>query len=274
MSKTKLLRVKMQTFLRNFGLLSFTEKIRYYWKLLLLRKKNRIFKKNFPGFILPPSDLAFDAYSAPDWFFYKKSGDGTAEFLKGLTQTYFTDESPLTSIYEWGCGPARVLRHLPPLLGSSVNVYGSDYNPETIKWCQNNLSDINFTLNGLNPPLPYSENFFDFIYSISVFTHLSEDTGLKWATELYRVLKPNGILLITTSGNNAYANELLDKERKDYEKEGVVVRGKYAEGKKMYLARHSPKYVREKLLSQYEIIKHAPSEFPFIEQDYWVARKL
>jgi SAM-dependent methyltransferase len=273
MSSNKLLRVKVQTVLRNIGLLFLAEKVRYWWKLALLRKKNRIFKNDFPEFILPPSGLAFDAYSAPDWFFYKISGEGTAKFLKDVCENYFKNGTSLNSIYEWGCGPARVLRHLPPLMGSSVKVYGSDYNPETIKWCQNNLSNINFTLNGLVPPLGYPDNFFDFIYSISVFTHLSEETGLKWATELYRVLKPNGILLITTSGENAYSQELLKSEKKKYKDTGVVVRDKYPEGKKMYLARHSPIYVREKLLRQYEIIKHSPSGFPFIEQDYWIARK-
>jgi predicted SAM-dependent methyltransferase len=128
-------------------------------------------------------------------------------------------------------------------------------------------------MNGLNPPLLFSNNFFDFIYSISVFTHLSEETGLSWAKELYRVLKPNGILLITTSGDSAYTQEMLVDEKKKYEREGVVVRGQYPEGKKMYLARHSPNYVREKLLNQFEIIEHVPSGFPFIEQDYWIARK-
>jgi ubiquinone/menaquinone biosynthesis C-methylase UbiE len=273
MSNTKLFRVKIQRFLRYTHLLSITEKLRYYLKVLSLNKKNRAFISKFPAFVLPPADLAFDAYSAPDWFFYKHSGEGTAEFLKNLGNKYFTQEHPLNSIYEWGCGPARVIRHLPSILGQTVRVYGSDYNSETIEWCQKNLPGINFTLNELTPSLLFSNNFFDFIYSISVFTHLSEETGLSWAKELYRVLKPNGILLITTSSDSAYTQEMLVDEKKKYERKGVVVRGQYPEGKKMYLARHSPKYVRERLLNQFEILEHVPSGFPFIEQDYWIVRK-
>ena len=35
----------------------------------------------------------------------------------------------------------------------------------------------------------------DFIYSYSVFTHLSEANHIKWLQELARLLKPNGIML-------------------------------------------------------------------------------
>jgi SAM-dependent methyltransferase len=273
MLASKIFRVKVQHFLRKTQLLGLAEKFRYYSKIWSLKKKNNAFINQNPHFLLPPRYLAFDAYSAPDWTFYKASGEGTADFLAEVAKKYFTATRPFTSIYEWGCGPGRVVRHLPAKLGPSVQVYGSDYNPKTIEWCQKEIQGVSFFLNGLNPPLPVEDNKFDFIYSISVFTHLSEATGLNWAEELYRVLKPQGILLITTSGDNAYQNELLQEEKEKYQREGVVVRGQYEEGKKMYLARHNPQYVKEKLLTKFEILQHAPTGFPFIEQDYWIARK-
>jgi SAM-dependent methyltransferase len=272
MAMNKMLRVKIQDSLRKAGLLSVAEKFRYYQKLWSLRKANKSFIRQNPTFKLPPEALAFDAYSAPDWDFYKRSGEGTAAFLAGMMRKYVPLDRP-GSIYEWGCGPARVVRHLPAQLGPSVAVYGTDYNPQTIEWCKANITNIRFELNGLNPPLPFDDNTFDFIYCISVFTHLSEATSLNWANEIYRVLKPNGVFLATTAGDQAFERELLDKEKKAYQTEGVVVRGNYEEGKKMYLARHSPKYVRESLLKKFRIEEHSPSGFPFIEQDYWVARK-
>jgi SAM-dependent methyltransferase len=269
----KIIRVKIQDGLRKAGLLPLAEKARYYSKLWSLRGSNKIFIEQNPGFVLPPEHLAFDAYSAPDWTFYKSSGEGTAKFLATTIKKYLPAPHQVSSVYEWGCGPARVVRHLPHELGSSIEVYGTDYNPETITWCRASIPGVQFDLNGLNPPLPFTDNKFDFIYSISVFTHLSRETGLHWARELYRVLKPNGILLITTSGDNAYDQELLENEKIKYQNEGVVVRGNYEEGKKMYLARHNPRYVREELLKDFSIEEHSPAGFPFIAQDYWIARK-
>lgn len=271
MPASKMLRVRVQQFLRKSRLLGVAEKFRYLYKSRSLEKSNKRFIQAYPDFKLPPPLLAFDAYSAPDWDFYKRSGEGTAHFLKETTARYFGNN--LQTIYEWGCGPARVIRHLPGKLGSHVEVFGSDYNPDTIAWCRNNIPGIHFSLNQLSPPLDFADASFDFIYSISVFTHLSESTGLQWANELQRVLRPGGILLITTSGSNAYETELLSTERKKYDAGGVVVRGDYEEGKKMYLARHNPKYVRETLLRQFNILEHVSAGFPFIEQDYWLAQK-
>jgi ubiquinone/menaquinone biosynthesis C-methylase UbiE len=272
MIENKMLRVKIQNVLRKLRLLSLAEKVRYQSTLWSLKKSNKEFIKNNRDFKVPPTYLAFDAYSAPDWHFYKSSGEGTAKFLAEMAARYCTPGS-ISAVYEWGCGPARVVRHLPKTFGKAVAVYGSDYNAKTIEWCKQHLNGIKFDLNGLNPPLSYGDSTFDFIYSISVFTHLSETTGLLWSEELYRVLKPKGILLITTSGDNAYKSELLNREKDKYDNQGVVVRGEYEEGKKMYLARHSPQYVKEKLLKQFEILEHSPAGFPFIEQDYWIARK-
>src|SRR5258708_24375889 len=176
--KNKILRVKIQALLRRVGLLPLTEHLRYRLKVWSLQKQNNSFIEKNPDFNLPPAFLAFDAYSAPDWNFYKTSGEGTAMFLANeIINKHFKQQSSV-SVYEWGCGPARVVRHLASKLSNQAIVYGSDYNKETINWCTNNIPRVSFSLNKLNPPLDYEDNKFDFIYSISVFTHLSEVTWL------------------------------------------------------------------------------------------------
>jgi hypothetical protein len=102
---------KAQNFLRNIGLLNFVERLRY---LLSVAKhnNNRSFTLKNPEFSLPPKALAYDAHSVPDWSFYKKSGEETAFFLAGISKKYLDDKiSP--NVLEWGCGPARVIRHIP-----------------------------------------------------------------------------------------------------------------------------------------------------------------
>ncbi len=270
---SKIVRVKIQSLLRRTNLLTMAEKIRYRIKVWSLDSQNRKFIRQNPDFVLPPPHLAYDAYSAPEWDFYKSSGEGTATFLAATMRKYCNLSQASLSVYEWGCGPGRVIRHLPSTLDKTTQVYGSDYNNETIAWCSKHIENVSFLLNELNPPLLYEDNKFDFIYCISVFTHLSEATGLNWASELYRILKPNGILLVTTAGDNTFETEMLSKEKRKYLEQGIVVRGDYEEGKKMFLARHNPKYVREKLLSRFQFIEHVPAGFPFIAQDFWLVRK-
>jgi SAM-dependent methyltransferase len=229
--------------------------------------------KGNPGFILPPAYLAFDAYSAPAWKFYKYSGEDTAIFIRKVAEEYLEKGAAISSVYEWGCGPGRVIRHLPGVFDTSVKVYGSDYNKETIDWCKQNLPGIRFFVNDLTPPLDFPGNQFDLIYCISVFTHLSENNGLQWAEELFRILKPGGILIITNVGENSYNTELLPEEKRKYNKEGIVVRGQYKEGKKMFLTMHNPLYIRQTLLKKFEILQHLPTGFPHISQECWIARK-
>ena len=58
------------------------------------------------------------------------------------------------------------------------------------------------------PPLDYSDEMFDLVYAVSVFTHLSEEFQLPWLGELRRILKPNGVLLATVYNNSVW--ESLD----------------------------------------------------------------
>ena len=49
-------------------------------------------------------------------------------------------------------------------------------------------------------PLAMPADHFDFIYAISVFTHLREDYQDAWLEELARVARPDGIVLLTVHG--------------------------------------------------------------------------
>lgn len=91
---------------------------------------------------------------------------------------------------------------------------------------------------------------------------------------MFRILNPGGIFLFTTRGDSVSKNELLKNELREYKEKGILVRGQYEEGKKMFLTTHSTRYVREILLAEFDILKHVPDEFPYTSfQDYWVARK-
>ncbi len=100
-----------------------------------------------------------------------------------------------TSILDFGCGCGRVTRFLP----RGLDVTGLDIDGEAIGWCRQNLSSIaKFDVNNPEPPLDDSDETFDLIFCVSVFTHLPLEMERAWLRELKRVLKPGGWLLIST----------------------------------------------------------------------------
>jgi len=175
---------------------------------------------------------------------------------------------------DWGCGPARVVRHLPDFVGKHCRIFGTDYNTATIDWCKNNVTNINFQLNKIAPPLVFEENFFGAIYGISIFTHLSEANHLAWYDELMRVSQKGCVLLLTMQGE-AFRAILTGKERAIFDKGQLVTRGKVLEGHRVYSAFHPPAYVRELFGRDAEILKHKPGikKDWGIEQDVWILRK-
>ena len=107
-----------------------------------------------PEFRLPPPHLAYDAYGDINWNQYYNMGLKVALHISELIKKNI--DKPSISICEWGCGPARILRHLANCFqGQTVKLYGFDYNQETIQWCTDNFPNITFSNNLLAPPLQY-----------------------------------------------------------------------------------------------------------------------
>ena len=119
--------------------------------------------------------------------------------------------SQFETILDFGCGCGRVMRKWINLTETELN--GCDYNSKLIKWCKRNLPFAIFNTNKLMPPLPYNDQKFDFVYTISVFTHLTEELQKLWLIELARVLRPEGYLIITLHGENR-SGDLTPEQKK------------------------------------------------------------
>ncbi len=258
-------------FFRSIGLIYFADLVRYKFKQISMRSENQSFKRKHPHFKLPPDYLLYESFQL-NYTLYYETGRETAEWLANHFKKYV--ELKDVKILDWGCGPGRVIRHLPDFAGANCKIYGTDYNERSIEWCKANLELINFNLNTLDAKLPYPNNFFDVIYGLSIFTHLSEKMHADWVGELMRLLKPNGILFITTQGD-IYRSKLIESERKIYDAGQIVVRGKVKEGHRTFSAFHPEKFMR-KLFDNYEIATHiqpeASEQNPF-PQDIWIIRK-
>lgn len=256
---------------RDLGLMHLLDKIKYRVQKWKNAGRNAQFVQEHPGVKLPPDYMLFEAFQL-DYRKYYEGGERTARWLKGLFEKYTALSGK--AILDWGCGPARVVRHFPKLLDNSCTVHGTDYNADTVHWCAGNIDDVTFSVNQLNPPTVYPDACFDLVYGISIFTHLSEPKHLSWFEELMRVSKKGAVLILTTQGA-VFRDKLTDPERMDFDQGKLVERGKVVEGHRVFAAFHPPAYIRQLFESRAEVLEHIEGERKSWgrEQDVWIIRK-
>ncbi len=256
---------KTARLLRQFGLMQPVD----YFRFLLLRRKNRAinqdFRKRYPDVVLPPDYMMYESFKL-DYERYYINGQQTAEWLAQLVVPHIDLNG--ASVLDWGCGPARIVRHLKNLIPEAT-YYGTDYNPDTIAWCSNTFDEIYFHSNDLMPGLVYEKEMFDLVYGISIFTHLSEEAHHAWLRELTRVLKPGGVLLLTLHGAG-FRGKLTDPEAAEFDAGHLVVRGRVREGHRTFAAFHPEAWVRG-WVKELEMIQHISGSSG--EQDVYLLRR-
>jgi SAM-dependent methyltransferase len=102
------------------------------------------------------------------------------------------------ALLDWGCGSGRVTVWLERLLGRT-SIAGCDVDAAAVDWCASHLEG-EFRPIPLEPPTPYEDERFDVVVGISVMTHLSAEAQLAWLAELRRILRPDGLALLSTHG--------------------------------------------------------------------------
>ena len=263
---------QISNLLRGLRLIYFADWIRYYIQKFKNYKINKDFKSENPEVKLPPDYLIYESFQINYQKYYTESIE-TAKWLADHFQKHIDLKDK--RILDWGCGPGRIIRHLPEAIDNGCEYYGTDYNKKTIDWCSKNLTNIQFNNNTLNAQLPYDDNFVDVIYGLSIFTHLSEKSHYDWYNELYRILKPNGIMFLTTQGDN-FKVKLTDFELNRYSNDELIVRGNVKEGHRTYSAFQPQRFMKE-LFSNVEILEHIerkPTENgKWIPQDIWIIKK-
>ncbi len=264
-------RGQISNLLRQLGLIYFSDWVRYYIESYKNRKVNKDFKRSNPNVKLPPDYLIYESFQINYNKYFTESIE-TAKWIANYFGKYIDLHNK--KILDWGCGPGRVIRHLPSVIGNGCEYFGTDYNKKSIDWCSKNLPEIKFNKNSLEAILPYSDDFFDVIYGISIFTHLSEQLHYDWYNELFRVLKPNGIMFLTVQGDN-FRVKLTDKEVSKYNNGELIVRGKVKEGHRTFSA-FQPTGFMKKLFENVEILEHVvtrPESVKWLPQDIWIIKK-
>ncbi len=100
-------------------------------------------------------------------------------------------------ILDLGCGNGRLYKYLKEQ-GLNIEYYGLDISYELLKIVKERYSEVSDKIvEGNITKLPYEDNSFDLVICIAVFLHLpSEAMRLKALSEIERVLKPGGYLLM------------------------------------------------------------------------------
>jgi 2-polyprenyl-3-methyl-5-hydroxy-6-metoxy-1,4-benzoquinol methylase len=207
------------------------------------------------GLPLPPAQLMVLVQGTTYVQEFLTDGGGTALGVVGVLKASGIEIGRLKRILDFGCGCGRVIRHLHAM--TDAELHGTDYNPRLVDWCKRNLRFAQFEVNGLSPPLAYEKEQFDFIYALSVFTHLPENLQLAWMLELSRVLRPGGYLLMTTHGE-CYLPNMSEEERKSFRSGRLVVRESGGAGGNPFFTAHPVEYVKTHLPPELAIAAFVP----------------
>ncbi len=217
----------------------------YRW--LLFRHVDAKDRANGAAANLPPAELRYRVSSSPDAQNFIAIGKKCANDIQSAVRKVGHDLAEFKHILDFGCGCGRTLVHLKDL-APHARFDGTDIDEGAIAWCEQNLRFGTFSVGNASPPTDYASDSFDFIYAISVFTHLDEDYQFRWLEELRRIAKPGGVLLLTVDSS------LVGE--KDF-----VFQRSYEDGlfPAWYQnAFHSEKYVIENYGKYFEVMSYLP----------------
>jgi SAM-dependent methyltransferase len=104
---------------------------------------------------------------------------------------------PEKTLLDFGTGWGRIARCFHREF-AAYRIAGVDINPELVKLCREAMPVGRFLVCDRLPPLDLPAHSFDFIVGYSVFSHLSEIACHAWMSEFARILKPGGMVALTT----------------------------------------------------------------------------
>jgi SAM-dependent methyltransferase len=206
---------------------------------------------------------------------YLYGGFTTSIGIRAVLKSLGADKHQFSKILDFGCGAGRVAGWFRDFTANS-QFYGVDIDDEAIAWCKDNLEG-EYHRDGALPPLSFSDSSFDFVYGISVLTHLDENYQKAWLCELHRVLKPGGWLFLSVQGEDKALHFLSPAQREIFKRDGFI----YVKASdptidtlpEFYQLGFNSKAYIESVWSEHfqvlQYIKHGP----FYEQDLVVMRK-
>jgi SAM-dependent methyltransferase len=151
---------------------------------------------------VPPTELISRVAGITDEAFFLGSGRQSVDELERTLAIVGRSLESFESVLDFGCGCGRMLLWMQEL-GRSRALHGTDIDSEAIEWCRGHIPWAVFSVNDPLPPLPYPEGAFDLVFNHSVFTHIDERRQDLWLSELQRITRPGGFVVLTVHGEAA-----------------------------------------------------------------------
>lgn len=134
---------------------------------------------------------------------YLASGKADRDAIGRIADQHGVELESARDILDWSCGTGRVLRHFADL-PDQTRLWGCDADENAVEWAQRHFEGrFRFFSTTPEPRLPVADGSFDFIYGISVLTHLWHHIDT-WLMELRRVVRPGGGVLVTVHDEKSW----------------------------------------------------------------------
>lgn len=130
---------------------------------------------------------------------FDMQGRTNSERLQSVFERHARMPMAEASVLDWGVGAGRVARYMAPNAGT---FFGVDVDADNLAWCQGHLKGSYLHID-TDPPVPLADGQLDFIYGISVLTHLTREYERVWLSELRRLVSSRGVVALTIHGPTA-----------------------------------------------------------------------
>ncbi len=266
-----MLKPLLKYFIYRFHLAEISDRLVYHFRRYLNRKANLAYRYAFPGMPIPPDHHLHTTYQVHYRQFIEDGQLAASEIIQ-WTKPYTGSDAP--AILDWGCGVGRIIRHLPGIIPNAL-LYGCDINEAHIQWNKTHHPAISFTLINNFTPTLYAPGFFDMVYGISILTHIDASQQAAWIEELHRMLKKNGVLLVSTQGRY-YNRQLLPWERKKMREKGIFTKAFSKHGHRMMSTYHAETFFRKLIVPYFLVLEYYDGAAHFNRlggQDLWILAK-
>jgi SAM-dependent methyltransferase len=168
----------------------------------------------------PPAEFIEKTQGGHDPALYRTLGFRYYHQLRETIRRWRPPES-VRDLLDLGCGSGRVTAFFLAE-SNGPRVAGGDIDADAVAWCQKHLRGGAFGVTPPFPPLPYPDGAFDVVFSLAVFAAFGPDEQAVWLPELRRILRPEGLALVSVQGTFSASFLHPPRFRAELDRVGVI----------------------------------------------------